>query len=319
MKIIDGMIQGRDGKYAEIIAALESQPPGKILVLSSDEVSVLGKNTRDSLVCAFNHKYGRGCLRSKFTLEGDLQLQFTGQGKNPRPKGGLTAKSAARRQQIIDAIISDPSETMRSIGKRLGVTGERIRQIRNQAESEGVVFPLPAPRQPVPRYTWEPDPRDPDWRPIIGTDLYAHIDGYIRRKDDRSAINGRRTSTTQVQMPDGRTISRGRLILEAFGYPQPAPNYQVWHKDRQVNNDALSNLEWITTKERAARSVRSAGKNWLDDETVRKIRNHAGRNCEIARQFGLPDAVVSNIRLGKSYRHVAATNGQAETGTEMMP
>lgn len=51
------------------------------------------------------------------------------------------------------------------------------------------------------------------------------------------------------------------LVLELFGPPRPSPDHEVDHLDGDGMNNDLSNLEWVTSQENAARRSARLGGN----------------------------------------------------------
>lgn len=63
-----------------------------------------------------------------------------------------------------------------------------------------------------------------------------------------------------------------RLVLEAFGKPQPGSKYEVNHIDGNKGNNCLENLEWCTPKENTAHAFNTGlRKIHPSEETRRRI------------------------------------------------
>lgn len=61
-----------------------------------------------------------------------------------------------------------------------------------------------------------------------------------------------------------------RLVLEAFGKPQPAENYEVNHIDGNKANNCLENLEWCTPQENTAHAFNTGLRKAHPSEETRK-------------------------------------------------
>ncbi len=104
------------------------------------------------------------------------------------------------------------------------------------------------------------------------------------------------------------------IVMLTFAGPRPN-GYEINHKDGHKANNRLENLEYVTTSENKIHayahglspigSARSDAK--LNEQSVREIKQllAAGfTQARIADQFGVTIMVISNIKHGKSWKHV---------------
>lgn len=106
----------------------------------------------------------------------------------------------------------------------------------------------------------------------------------------------------------GRPYYVHRLVAEAFFGGIPS-GMLVNHKDGDKTNNALSNLEIVTPAENVNHAIRlglhQAGR--IDDDLVREIRaahRQGLRACDLRRQYGIPQASMTRLLRGESYKHV---------------
>lgn len=102
------------------------------------------------------------------------------------------------------------------------------------------------------------------------------------------------------------------LVLLAFTGPRP-DGFQCRHLDGDSLNNAISNLVWGTCSENIADRSRHGRHtvhgehnphSKLNQRQVVEIREAAGPNTLIAAAYGVTDATVSQIKLGKTWRHL---------------
>ncbi len=109
----------------------------------------------------------------------------------------------------------------------------------------------------------------------------------------------------------GKNYRVHRMVCEAFSGPPPFPSAVVMHLDENSKNNRSDNLQWGTQKENLAapgfrsfckRRGRSAPK--INADQARRIK-YGGQSCAaLAREFGISASTVSNIRAGRSWRHI---------------
>lgn len=111
-----------------------------------------------------------------------------------------------------------------------------------------------------------------------------------------------------VSLATRKTVGVHRLVAEAFLPPPteaPGP-LVVTHRDGNRLNNHVSNLEWISPRERLHRSL-SHGRV-LTPDLVRAIRRLDQENRllpkEIARILRLPNYLVTRVLTGINWRHI---------------
>ena len=169
-----------------------------------------------------------------------------------------------------------------------------------------------------------------NWKPVVGYEgLYEVSDQGRVRSVDRITRDGRRwkgrvLSTNKVSTGylravlsvDGKYnhVYVHRLVADAF-VPNPQGKLEVNHKDGNKKNNVASNLEWVTHSENGLHAFRVLGRTAaksmlgkpspnrkLTDEQAEMIRT-SERSCySLAREFGVSDSVVQDIRNGKRYK-----------------
>lgn len=93
------------------------------------------------------------------------------------------------------------------------------------------------------------------------------------------------------------------LVCEAFHGARPA-GHQACHNDGSKTNNCAYNLRWGTASDNALDAVRHG--NWghgpakLTDQQVLEIRCSAERQTTLARQYGVSQALISQIKLGQA-------------------
>lgn len=113
-----------------------------------------------------------------------------------------------------------------------------------------------------------------------------------------------------------------RLVIEAFGPPQPSPTHECNHKDLDKTNNRIENLEWVTRSENLShmyrnRSVRRPNRSGsqhplakLSDEDVQRIRSMyrpgVTTHQQLAAQFGVSRAHIGFILSGRFWNKEAA-------------
>jgi hypothetical protein len=166
-----------------------------------------------------------------------------------------------------------------------------------------------------------------DWKTYIDGFYEASPDGFVRSVDRTVLFKGTpgirkgiilkptvnsRGYLTVVICKEGtrKTESVHRIIAKTFlSNPMELP--EVNHKDGNVFNNSVDNLEWITQEDNHIHAFEngliSAGNVKLTAKEVAEIKwlIHKGlSNPEIAELFGVDRATIRNIRIGKNWTHV---------------
>jgi len=110
---------------------------------------------------------------------------------------------------------------------------------------------------------------------------------------------------------NGKNYRVHRLICEAFNGPAPHDDAVVMHIDENATNNRADNLQWGTQAENmrapgflayCRRRGKAAPK--INDDQAREIKYGGGSCAAAARKFGISPATVSNIRCGRSWKHL---------------
>lgn len=142
-----------------------------------------------------------------------------------------------------------------------------------------------------------------------------------RAMDFRDRAGGYRQ--VRLDGPNGSRVGYvHRLILMAFVGPPPQSDerVEVRHLNGNPFDNRVSNLAWGTARENNADKGLHGTDNrgskhplaLLDEEKVREIKVLLARGIkgsEIARQFRIAPMTVSNIKSGRSWRHVQIGEG----------
>jgi hypothetical protein len=126
-------------------------------------------------------------------------------------------------------------------------------------------------------------------RPALAGNGYWFV-GLYRRDDGRRAVNG----------------YLHRLVAEAF-LPNPDGLPEVNHKDGDKSNNAVSNLEWMTSSQNRFHRSRVLGKCTreahgrakLTEADVLHIRSCSDRGVDLAKHYGVSKSLISAIRNNK--------------------
>lgn len=107
-----------------------------------------------------------------------------------------------------------------------------------------------------------------------------------------------------------KTIRVHRLVCEAFSGPAPFEGAVVMHLNEDATDNRACNLAWGTQKENLAAPgfrayCKRADRGPKISHEEAKIVKYGGMTCrEASRQFGISPATVSNIRGGRSWKHI---------------
>ena len=104
-----------------------------------------------------------------------------------------------------------------------------------------------------------------------------------------------------------------RIVCEAFHGPRPDGKLHVAHGDGSPLNNRADNLRWASSLENEADKRihgtvacgERGGNSRLTEMQVRAIRADSRPQRKIAADYGVTQANVSYLKLGKSWRHVA--------------
>lgn len=108
--------------------------------------------------------------------------------------------------------------------------------------------------------------------------------------------------------------STHRVVLLAFVGPRPSKRHVGRHLDGNPGNNTPSNLAWGTYKENVEDSIRhgtwvhgeTTGNAKLTEEKVRQIRKAPGTQRKVAKEFGVSQTTIWQIKNGNFWKHVYA-------------
>lgn len=116
---------------------------------------------------------------------------------------------------------------------------------------------------------------------------------------------------------DGKFVTKRvhRLIAETF-LDNPLNLPEINHKDGDKTNNAVSNLEWVTSSENKRHSVDVLGNNRGEDHhyatitedlvhTVCKLLCSGYQNKFISDKTGVSRDIVLKIRKGRNWKHIS--------------
>jgi hypothetical protein len=159
------------------------------------------------------------------------------------------------------------------------------------------------------------------WR-VTANDHYevSSLGGFRRVVADR--IGRKRKALSTRPRPDGYvrvTMTRDgvevpyylhRLVCEAFNGAPPA-GFEVDHIDGNRSNNAASNLRWAPKGDNLSwRTVANGERQHLAKLNVGAVhiireKIAAGvSDAALGREFGVSDVSISNIRKGKTWKHI---------------
>lgn len=154
-----------------------------------------------------------------------------------------------------------------------------------------------------------------EWRPVDGFSYEVSSLGRVRRGNRilTPRVHGHgyhRVSLCGAGKPKDAYIHR--LVCLAFHGPAPSAEYHADHIDGSRDNNAASNLRWLSPVEnRARRNIargESSGLSKLTEDEVRLIlltSDGFRTDRDLAESLGISREQVRDVRLRKSWRHVS--------------
>lgn len=169
------------------------------------------------------------------------------------------------------------------------------------------------------------------WKPVRGFEGYYSVSntGRVRREwvdsYGKSGSHPIKSYITKLGYPmlhlmrDGKrtTAHVHRLMMEAFAWPPPEPNYEVNHKDGNRANNALENLEWVSKSENhkhrfsvlgqiPTRGSRHGFATFTENQVleIRKLYAEGMTQAELARKFKTNPVYVHHIVHRHTWRHI---------------
>lgn len=173
-----------------------------------------------------------------------------------------------------------------------------------------------------------------EWRPVEGWPYEVSSLGRVRRAQGGQGtragrfigFHARGTIYRRVILFSGKRPGTQffvhRLVCKAFHGAAPTPEHDVAHWDGNGQNNAASNVRWVTRSENALDGYRlgprSARQEWrpppkrpninkLTREAVREIRGLLARGLtkkEIGDRFGVSRTMIRHIATGENWAGV---------------
>jgi hypothetical protein len=103
------------------------------------------------------------------------------------------------------------------------------------------------------------------------------------------------------------------LVMNYFGPIKPSINHEINHIDGNKFNNALNNLEWVTSSENTKHGVKNGlfSRVQLSIEEVKEIKNmfkntpdYYGKVASISKMYGVSYHVISQIKHNKNWSYV---------------
>lgn len=103
-----------------------------------------------------------------------------------------------------------------------------------------------------------------------------------------------------------------RIVLLAFGKPQPSPSHVVAHGDGNPLNNSFDNLRWATVAENNADTARHGSLKGEENPAARmtayqvaearsRYSGRRGEQTSLAREYGLGVDAMRSILIGESW------------------
>lgn len=134
---------------------------------------------------------------------------------------------------------------------------------------------------------------------------------YLSRKKGRNLRPGRMPSGhLSVALGKGNSVCVHSLVLTTFIGEAP-PKHECLHINGDPADNRLENLRWGTRSENIFDAIRhGVVRRKFTEADVRAIREklanaERGVAARLAREFGVPDACIWNIKRGRTYAWVA--------------
>lgn len=158
------------------------------------------------------------------------------------------------------------------------------------------------------------------WRPVVGLEDAYEVSNFGEIRNIKTSLLRRLNKDRKGYLyaslwknNKGKCVKAHRAVAEAF-IPNPLNKPQVNHKDCNVSNNHVSNLEWCTPKENSQHMVNlgnstkgeKSGNHVLTDVKVREIRILLKNvsQYKIARMYSVSRSTISKIHLNTAWKHV---------------
>jgi len=170
------------------------------------------------------------------------------------------------------------------------------------------------------------------WKDIPGFEGYYEVSNYgrVRSWKGINQYSGKRKSPSIMKLRNRRGymcvdilhqkkhhyFSVHRIVANVF-VPNPKNKPEVNHIDGNKTNNSFKNFEWVTSSENQQHSFglglqdcsgENNGRAKLTNKNVIRIKRllKKGRltHKQIAKPMGVSPATISDIKTGKSWRHI---------------
>lgn len=170
------------------------------------------------------------------------------------------------------------------------------------------------------------------WLPVAGFEGFYSVSSHGRVRSEARVVqyeNGKRQSVRQrIMSPavkrsghlsvmlygaDKKRQRRHvhRMVLIAFGDPQPSPLHECAHNDGDPSNNRIGNLRWDTRsgnhQDKVVHGTHNRGERHplctIPDATVRAIRESKAKPADIAAAYGINYSYVRAIQTGTTRRY----------------
>lgn len=144
-----------------------------------------------------------------------------------------------------------------------------------------------------------------------GTGESRHKKGYVFKQDVK---NGRKVVRVSIKGKRKQFLVN-RLVCEAFNGPPPSPTHHAAHKNGKELDNRADNLYWATPQENISDRERHGKTMRGDSHYARKLSSKdipdvrrkildGMPQTEIAKQYGVSNYAIHDIKRGKSWKHI---------------
>jgi len=136
----------------------------------------------------------------------------------------------------------------------------------------------------------------------------------LQKKSGKNGTDYQRVSIKGVSS----NVRVHRVVCETFHGPAGRGQTQVNHIDEHKDNNAASNLQWVTPSENMRAYYQNNERSYFSPSVVGRVKrllNKGWTNDKVAQSVGMSDSNVSAIKLGYIHRRVEPlTQDQRELG-----
>jgi len=163
------------------------------------------------------------------------------------------------------------------------------------------------------------------WKPVIGYEGLYEISEY----GDVKSLNYRNRNQIKIlkiyktnkgyltvsltKNKKSKNIKVSKLVLSTFLGPSPSSKHECAHNDGIKENNHISNLRWVTSKENSEDQIRHGTKvygekcgasklNKRSVHAIRKLSSIGWTNKDIASLFLVTSPNISYILTGKTWK-----------------